>query len=214
MESPAELRCSDVDRERVAEALRQAAGEGRLTLTELEERLEATFDARTYGDLQPITRDLPQGPYPMPGGTRSPQWRQRDQASRVSQVQPVADDRPQPSQPVEREQINAILTDEKRRGRWEVPQRIDVMPLLGGVELDFTEAIVRSPEIEIRVGAVLGSVTVIVPEGIEVRMDSVTNILGERKMKLGDGATPGGPVCRISGFIVLGEVTVVRQPKK
>ena len=58
---PGDLRCSDTDRERVAEALREAAGEGRLTLSELEERLEATFKARTYGDLQPITRDLPQG---------------------------------------------------------------------------------------------------------------------------------------------------------
>ncbi|RIQ11201.1 DUF1707 SHOCT-like domain-containing protein, partial [Jiangella rhizosphaerae] len=74
--SAADLRCSDVDRERVAEALRQAAGDGRLTLSELEERLEATFKARTYGELQPITRDLPQGPYPLPGGNPAANWPQ------------------------------------------------------------------------------------------------------------------------------------------
>lgn len=205
--SPADLRCSDVDRERVAEALRQAAGEGRLTLTELEERLDATFKARTYGDLQPITTDLPQGPYPMPGAA-TPQW-QRSPAQ-----PPQSHQRPEvrPGVPVAKEQINAILSEEKRDGRWEVPQRLDITPILGSVELDFTQAIVRSPEVDIKIGVVLGSVTIIVPEGIDVRMDSITNILGERKMKLETSVTPGAPTYRISGFVLLGEVTV-RPPK-
>src|SRR5579875_3659145 len=53
------LRVSDADRERVAEILRQAAGEGRLSLGELDERLEAAYAAKTYAELEPITRDLP-----------------------------------------------------------------------------------------------------------------------------------------------------------
>lgn len=212
VQSPADLRCSDVDRERVAEALRQAAGDGRLTLTELEERLDATFQARTYGDLQPITKDLPQGPYPIPGGVPvSQQWTKPPAARPASQPVPRPDYRP--GTPVEKEQINAILSEEKRNGRWEVPARLDVVPILGSVELDFTEAVVRSPEVEIRLGVALGSVTIIVPEGIDVRMDSITNVLGERKMKLDAPVTPGGPICRISGFVLLGEVTV-RPPKK
>jgi hypothetical protein len=48
---PAQMRISDADRHRVAEVLRDAAGEGRLDLSELEERLEATWAAKTYGDL-------------------------------------------------------------------------------------------------------------------------------------------------------------------
>jgi hypothetical protein len=189
-----------------------------LTLTELEERLDATFKARTYGDLQPITRDLPQGPYPLPGRRQEAGW-QPGQApvTPSAPATPATPERPsvrrEPGVPAAREQINAILSDEKRNGRWEVPARLDVMPLLGSVELDFTEAIVRSPEVEIRVGAVMGSLTVIVPDGIEVHMESMTNILGERKMKLDTPVTPGAPLCRISGFILLGEVTV-RPPKK
>ena len=54
-----ELRVSDADRERVAERLRTAAGEGRLTADELEERLERAFGARTAGELEPLTADLP-----------------------------------------------------------------------------------------------------------------------------------------------------------
>jgi hypothetical protein len=38
-----ELRAADADRERIAERLRQAAAEGRLTAEELEERLEVAF---------------------------------------------------------------------------------------------------------------------------------------------------------------------------
>jgi Domain of unknown function (DUF1707) len=53
------LRAADADRERVAERLRRAAGEGRLAPEELEERLEAAFAARTQADLAPLVADLP-----------------------------------------------------------------------------------------------------------------------------------------------------------
>jgi hypothetical protein len=56
--SPA-LRIADADRERVAERLRRAAGEGRLAPEELEERLEAAFAARTEAELAPLVADLP-----------------------------------------------------------------------------------------------------------------------------------------------------------
>ena len=55
----AALRASDADRERVAERLREAAGEGRLLTDELEQRLEAAFSARTYGQLDTVLLDLP-----------------------------------------------------------------------------------------------------------------------------------------------------------
>jgi hypothetical protein len=55
---PSRMRISDADRHRVAEVLREAAGEGRLDLDELDERLELTFAAKTYADLVPITADL------------------------------------------------------------------------------------------------------------------------------------------------------------
>jgi Domain of unknown function (DUF1707) len=54
-----ELRASDADRERVADRLRAAGGEGRLSPDELEERLEAAFAARTEAALAPLTADLP-----------------------------------------------------------------------------------------------------------------------------------------------------------
>jgi hypothetical protein len=54
------LRASDADRDAVAERLRQAAVEGRLEPWELEQRLHTALRARTYGELDPLLRDLPQ----------------------------------------------------------------------------------------------------------------------------------------------------------
>lgn len=53
------MRASDDDRHRVSEILRVAAGEGRLSLSELEDRLELAFAAKTYADLDEVVADLP-----------------------------------------------------------------------------------------------------------------------------------------------------------
>ena len=70
------LRASDADRERVAERLREAAGEGRLLTEELEQRLEASFAARTYGQLDAVLSDLPGRRLPLPAHARRGGWLQ------------------------------------------------------------------------------------------------------------------------------------------
>jgi hypothetical protein len=110
------------------------------------------------------------------------------------------------------ERITTILGEEKRDGRWEVPARLEVVCFLGSVRLDFTEAIVRAREVVVQIGVVLGSVTLVVPEGIDVRIEPGANLLGERKHRLTGPVTPGGPIYHVRGFVVLGDVTV-RPPK-
>jgi hypothetical protein len=65
-----DLLASDGDRERIAERLRSAAGEGRLTPVELEERLERAFSARTDAELVPLVADLPAATVSAPRGDR------------------------------------------------------------------------------------------------------------------------------------------------
>jgi hypothetical protein len=57
-----ELRASQDERERVVDRLRTHAGEGRLEIDELEQRIEAAFHARTRGELTALLRDLPRLP--------------------------------------------------------------------------------------------------------------------------------------------------------
>ena len=59
------FRTSDADRDRVAALLRDHFAEGRLTPEELDERLTATLNAKTFGDLRRVLADLP-GPAPVP----------------------------------------------------------------------------------------------------------------------------------------------------
>jgi hypothetical protein len=54
-----ELRAADVDREFVAERLKDAVDSGRLSLLEYDERLRDAYGARTYGDLDKVLADLP-----------------------------------------------------------------------------------------------------------------------------------------------------------
>jgi hypothetical protein len=59
MSSRDQIRASDADRERVAEHLRDAAGEGRLTLDEVDQRLRGVWAAKTFADLDQFLADLP-----------------------------------------------------------------------------------------------------------------------------------------------------------
>ena len=58
----ADLRASQDERERVVDRLRLHAGEGRLELDELEERIDAALRARTRGELTALLRDMPRVP--------------------------------------------------------------------------------------------------------------------------------------------------------
>jgi hypothetical protein len=53
------LRAADADREQVADRLRRAHDEGRISLLEFDERLAAAYAARTYDELGSLTADLP-----------------------------------------------------------------------------------------------------------------------------------------------------------
>ncbi len=55
-----QMRAADSDREHVAEQLRSAHAEGRLDLTEYDQRVQQAWAARTYGELEVLTTDLPQ----------------------------------------------------------------------------------------------------------------------------------------------------------
>jgi hypothetical protein len=69
----ASLRASDADREQIVYALRQHHGDGRLTVSEFTERMDLAYEAKTLGDLEGLTTDLPPlqpAPEPRPDPVR------------------------------------------------------------------------------------------------------------------------------------------------
>src|SRR5262245_51845241 len=123
-----ELRASDADRERVAEVLRRAAGEGRIELAELDERLAAVYAARTYGELEPITRDLPAiGAPPVPAVPAVPAVRAADVPERFGGAPTSSGG-------------FALMSGFERKGPWVVPRVFRSFAFMGGGQIDLRQA--------------------------------------------------------------------------
>ncbi|MET7486000.1 DUF1707 domain-containing protein [Streptomyces sp. NPDC005538] len=195
-----ELRASDADRERVAEVLRDALAEGRLDMEEFEERLEATYKARTYGELTPITRDLPAaGVAPPPVNmvkepVESGSWAARIVGGEGSSTGGVA-----------------ILSGFQRKGRWTVPKRFTCFSFLGGGEIDLREANFADREVEINCIAIMGGVEVTVPPGVEVVVRGIGVMGAFDHSQEGVPGDPGAPRVIITGFAFWGGVGVERK---
>ncbi|MEW2161897.1 DUF1707 domain-containing protein [Streptomyces sp. NPDC007084] len=194
-----ELRASDADRERVAEKLRDALAEGRLDMEEFEERLEATYKARTYGELAPITRDLP--------GVAA--------AAPVSMVKQPVDDGSWASRIVGGEGSSswgvAVLSGFERKGRWTVPRRFNSFALMGGGEIDLREANFADREVVVNCVAVMGGMNVVVPPGVEVVVRGIGIMGGFDHREEGRPGDPGAPRVVITGFAFWGGVGVERK---
>ncbi len=71
------VRAADTDREATAERLRQHHAEGRIDVTEFQDRIDSTYQAKTVGELRQVVSDLPRDPQPAALGRGSrlrPLW--------------------------------------------------------------------------------------------------------------------------------------------
>jgi hypothetical protein len=142
-----ELRASHEDRDRVVELLRVSAGDGRLTAEELDERVEAALTARTYNELAALVADLPT-------------------ASGAAVSMPAA-------RPREVARIDCTHGNTSRQGHWAVPRRLEVRVKHGNVTLDFTDAEITSPTLQIDADIVHGNLTLLTRPGIVVNTDDL-----------------------------------------
>jgi len=178
-----ELRASDEDRERVVERLRVAAGDGRLTAAELDERLGAALTARTSRELAALTADLPEA-----GGI----------AARAKDVV----------------RLDYKGGNATRRGRWIVPQRMEIRAVGGTVKLDFTDAVITVPTLHIQAEVRGGRLVLVTRPGIEVDADDVAVEGGSVRVRPENGwKEPVSLKVEISGKAHGGNV-VVRPPHR
>ncbi|MBD0735961.1 DUF1707 domain-containing protein [Streptomyces sp. CBMA29] len=186
----ADLRASDADRDRIADILREALAEGRLDSSEHSERLDQVYAAKTMGELEPLVRDLPVGrttaPAPAPAARGGYHYA------------------PDPSG--ENPNLVGILGGAERKGRWRVGHRITAVAIMGGVEIDLTEATFTSPELVIHCTAIMGGVSVKLPENVTLRGGGVVGIMGGSDVKAFEAPDADAPVVRIDGFAFWGGV--------
>jgi hypothetical protein len=135
---PTPILASDAERERSIALLREAVGEGRLTLEEFSERVGLAQAARTDQELARVARDLPGEP-----------------AASGPAVAAA-------------ETHRAFCSHLVRSGPWSLPPRSSWRSIFGTIDLDLRQARLSGPDTALEVHNLFGTVTVLVPEGVEV----------------------------------------------
>jgi hypothetical protein len=178
------LRASHADRDRVVDVLRIAAGDGRLTAEELDERLEAALSARTMGELAALTVDLPS----------------------------VADgDAVEAKDVVRIEQEGASV---RRGEGWVVPRRMEIHSDWGEVTLDFTEAVITHDTLRIDLDMRAGALRLVTRPGVVVDTDTlVTNYSKIKTRGAALSGAPVVLRVEVAGELSFGQV-VVRPPRR
>jgi hypothetical protein len=154
---------SDAERERSIAVLRDAVGEGRLTLEEFSERIVLVQAARTDRELANLVRDLPAVP--------------------AASAPPAAG----------AEAHRAFCSHLIRSGPWAVPRHSSWRSIFGTIELDLRQARLAGPETTFEVYNLFGTVTVMVPDGLEVVVRG-GGLFASQKVELpGRPPIAGGP---------------------
>ena len=116
---------------------------------------------------------------------------------------------PAPTTAVEHQR--AVLSSIERRGRWRLARRSRFSAVRGSIELDLREAIIPGAAVESDVRAVLGSVTIFVPAGVEV-IPSGGGLLFSQDVQVPATTRAGAPVIRLRVSGALGSVSVSSRP--
>jgi len=186
------LRASDADREQTADMLRRAAGEGRLTMDELDERLQSAYASRTRSELERLTADVlvpgeatGAAPHRLPvrpgdGGAR---W------------------------------LVAVMSGLERKGRWRVASRATLVNFIGGSDVDLNDAELAAEQTDLYVISIMGGSDVRVPDGLNVEVSDFS-LMGANSVRIGDARPdPGGPLLRLHLVSIMGGTDVKRGRK-
>jgi hypothetical protein len=185
-EDRAALPVPDIERDRAVAALRAHCGEGRLTLDEFAERVEVVLAAAHLSDLDRALVDLPS-------------------ATAVPASPPAALD----GGPVRGGGfIVSIFGSSCREGSWRPRRSTTLVSIMGSCRLDLRQALLSDLDIAIRAFTVMGSVDIIVPEGVDARLSGFS-IFGSKSIKVhADPRLTGSPVVRVSAASLMGSVKV------
>jgi uncharacterized protein DUF1707 len=176
------LRLSDAERETAIGDLREHVAQGRLTLEEFSERVDAALRARVVSDLEPVRSGLP---LRSTGTVQTTRKRTRFTVALIAHV---------------------VRRGRLRLGRWST-----AVSVLSDIDLDLREASVDGLLSTVSVLALVGNVDVYVPEGIDVDVSGLT-AFGHRRDWGHDVSSPGAPSIRIRILGIVATVDVWRVP--
>jgi hypothetical protein len=181
---PPALRASDTERHETVEELRRHAGEGRLTLEELTQRIESAYASRTREELARITDDLPAS-----AGAQVPAPRRHP--TTLTWV---------------------LFGDVERKGRWRLARSSRVVVGFGNADIDLRNAQIDDNDATITAFIAFGNADFYVPEGVDVDHGGLA-IFGARGDHGSDVTpSPDAPLLRIRVFTLFGNSDLWRIP--
>lgn len=194
------IRIGHAERDEAVEALRVAAGEGRLTLDELDERIEGALRARTRGDLRGVLDDL------LPPHALG------------AVVAPVAHSGTPVGAPGWSWEDPLVLTarwdDVARAGAWEVPPFLELNPVAATVKLNFVDARAPHEIIDVHLLGGAGDAVLVVPQEWGADISRVQRGgLGTVKTQVSDRPNGRHPLMIVRGRVGLGNLRV-RHPNR
>jgi Cell wall-active antibiotics response 4TMS YvqF/Domain of unknown function (DUF1707) len=174
-------------REQTIQALVAGFAQDRITLDELERRLDIAHRTADRTELDALIADLPADA----SGPAAPQA-----------------ELAHPSEVRDNQFLVAIMGGVEKTGRWTPARRTVVLAFMGGAQLDLREAVLPPGEIEISIFTIWGGVEIIVPPDVEVDVSGIA-IMGAFEQPRGTvRPRPGAPVIRVTGFAMMAGVEV------
>jgi hypothetical protein len=185
-------------RDRATAELCEHFAAGHIELDALESRLAAVDEAKSEAELAELIRDLPA----------------------LSSAAPVA---AQPSAgapalagpPAKRGWALAVMGGASRKGEWSPPRRLNAVAVMGGIELDFRDALLAAGETHVTIVALMGGVEVIVPPGLPVTVRGL-GLLGavDQEEQAADEVGPNTPHLKVTALACMGGVEVKTRARK
>jgi hypothetical protein len=177
----AEPPLSEPLRQRSIDALQELVSRGKVDLEQFEGALDGLLSARTEAEVALVVRSLP-----APVAFTAPARRR--------------------AEPLE---ISTAMGELRLEGRWQVGRLTKINALLGAVTIDLSEAEFDDWEVEIVVHTTVGTITLVVPRGLDVRQVGVNGAITSTI----ESPIPGFPVVRLSATSDMGTIQI-RHPKE
>ena len=184
------IRASDAERDATVERLRDAAGEGRLTLEEFSDRMEQASTARTRSELDQLLTDLPAA------GVAAPAAKAVTTGAPTTATWHVAP-------------IGGLNVS----GPWRMGRHVVVISLIGGADLDLRQAELAARDVTLTKVSVIGGVNARVPDGIRVDASGLS-LLGGTSVEAAPDPGPGAPTIHIRAFSIIGGIRIRRASER
>lgn len=196
MDEPSQSPPLERERDRAVQAICQRFSDDRIDLQHLEEMLDRVYQVQTTEELRALVGSLP-APEPVTPATVESGTRPAERDFERAGV---------------RKHVLALMGGSAHRGAWRPARRVNVVALMGGIELDFREADLQPGITEVYVLSVMGGVDVIVPPDLYVDCDGIGIMGGFDSQSTGrPPADPSTPSLRLRGLGVMGAVEIVER---